>query len=319
MFGSGGSSAQPALKISNEVFQELFSPTQPWPFNRFKLPVFYTNSYQQDYAIPGLTKLAWLEHGFGVDINNSAIPKPICGIECVRDQEQTYAQGPNVALASRLPNSQLYYGTWGAPNVGGGSLGNNPQPGQAIINPLGQPSQPANPILQIQDANGNLLVLTTYGTTGSTAPSAAVNAAAGTTVTDGAAVWTVVDPNGQGIRIGPLPGQTSTVWQVNLIGQLKPPVFTNLNQTISPIPDDLTHMFTNGFLAFCWRYHPEQKIAARFDKEYAIWQKSIATARQSQNREKEEFGFVPSQGIMSGGSIVDPGPAWPFAGWGGMS
>lgn len=290
---------------------------QPWKFNRFKLPVFYTNSYQQDYAIPGLTKLAWLEHGFAVNINQQAIPKTLIPIEVVRDQEQTFAQYGNVALASSLPNGQLYYGTWGAPNTGNNTLGNNPQANQVITNPLGQPSQPPNPITQIQDANGNLLVLTTYGTEGSAAPLAALNAASGTTAsgTGATTVWTVVDPSGQGIRINPLPSQTQVCWQINLIGQAKPPVFTTLGQFISPITDDMSHMFTDGFRAYAHRYSAEAKVRAMFKEQFAYWSNSIKVARDSQGREKEEFGFYPSAALMGGGSGADPGPAWPFAGY----
>jgi hypothetical protein len=312
IFASGGSATQPAVTIANEVMQFIFSPTQPWKFNRFKLPIFYTNSYQQDYALLGLTNLGYLEHGFAVDINNSAIPKPLIPVEVVRDQEQSYSQYGTVAIASSLPNSQLYYGTWGAADTGNSTLGNNPQAHQIITNPLGLPSQPANPITQIQDVNGNLLVLTTYGTTGSSAPAAPANSLAGVTVTDGSVVWTVVSPTGQGIRINPLPSQTQTCWQVNLIGQARPPVFTSLGQTLSPITDDLSHMFTDGFRAYSYRYSPEAKVRAMFAGEFQYWSNSINVARKSQTREKEEFGFYPSNSIMGGGSSVDPGPAWPF-------
>src|SRR6202022_3585311 len=114
--------------------------------------------------------------------------------------------------ATFLPNSLLYFGVWGGSPS---SLGNDPKAGSIYTNPLGAKSQPANPIAQIIDANGNYLVLTGYGTEGTTAPVAPANSAPGTLATPGTGAttaWTVIDPYGQGIRITPVPSQTGTVW-----------------------------------------------------------------------------------------------------------
>src|SRR5437879_6809557 len=73
---AGGSSLQPALNIASDVMIELISQVFNWKFNRFLLPVFYTNSFQQDYAL-NVVNLGWLEHGFILDVNNTAYPQPI--------------------------------------------------------------------------------------------------------------------------------------------------------------------------------------------------------------------------------------------------
>ncbi len=72
---AGGASLQPALTIANDVMIELISQSFNWKWNRFLVPAIYTNSYQQDYALP-ITNLGWLEHGFLTDINNTATPQP---------------------------------------------------------------------------------------------------------------------------------------------------------------------------------------------------------------------------------------------------
>src|SRR5260370_41314755 len=115
-------------------------------WNEFKRPVFYTNSWQQDYAIPGLLNLSWLAHGVAIDINNTALPKPIWTLEVVRDIEMTSVQYGTPGQVSWLSNDQLVYGTWAANTVYG-----------QILN---VPSCPANPINQVQDAFGNLWIVT---------------------------------------------------------------------------------------------------------------------------------------------------------------
>ena len=324
----GGYSAQPALTIANDVMEAMLGTSVPWKFNRIQVPLFYTNSYQQDYAIPGLTNLSWLENGICVDVNNSAIPKPWAWCEVERDQLQSttstlsnsFYHSP-MFLINWLPNNQMYYGTWGDANTGNATLGNNPVAHSVYTQPLGANAQPSNPITQIQDANGNYLVLTTYGTEGIAAPLAAANSAAGTTVSGSGAstVWTVVSPFGQGLRIFPVPSQSGPVWQFRLVGQARATRFTSLAQTIAPITDDYESYFRQGFIAQCYRYSPEAKIRARFSQEWQMWLSSLNEARSKPDRERDEYGFIPDRGVYtSGGSNTTwVGSAWPFNGWPG--
>lgn len=318
--GVSGYSDQPGLTIANEVFAYMFGTAFPWKFNQITVPPFYTNSYQQDYAVPGVTTLAWLQSGDVVNINNTAIPKARPQVEVVR-------QLPRIAVSPMagawfgvqkfqvcwLPNSQLYYGTWGAGNSGNATTGNNPVANSVYTSPLSAGgSMPVNPITQIQDANGNFLVLTTYGREGSTAPVAPANSLAGTTCSGAGAttVWTVVDRNGQGFRVSPTPGQTGIVWQFNLYGQAKPPaMFTSLNTLITPIPDEYAHIFQQGFMAKAYRYSPEMKVRQAYSYEMQEWTKSLMAARMQSDREPESFGFQPVSGIVApvfGGGRISP-------------
>lgn len=330
IFDIGGYSTEPALTIANDVFTAICAVNFPHKWNEQILPLFYTTSYQQDYALvtpsgASITNVEWLQRGVAFDINNTAIPKPWVDVECGRSLPQrtgTYSNsgtqmGNPGFIVSSLPNYSLYYGVWGQANVGGNTLGNNPVANSVYTPPLGANSQPANPITQIVDANGNLLVLTTYGHEGSTAPVAPANSLPGVTAsgTGATTVWTVVDPNGLGIRILQVPSQTGVVWQFNLSGQKTPTVFTNLQQKLDPLPDKYEPFFRAGFIAQCYRYSPQEKIRAKFHDEWQMWLKSLQGLREVQDRELEEYSFTLDRSVMGRGTSSGSrfyGPAWPF-------
>jgi hypothetical protein len=207
--------------------------------------------------------------------------------------------GLNVLVSGPVVNPGIY--------EAGGTIGN-----PAVL------TQPNNPITQIRDSNGNLLVLTIYGTEGIAPPLAPVNSPAGFTTsgTGATTVWTVVDPNGQGFRILPVPSQTGVVWQFNLVGQKKPIRFSSLSQTLDPLPDEFEPEFRQGFIAQAYRYSPEAKIRAKFKEEWALWLRSLEELRAKQDREQEENVFTPDRGIMGGGSSRRGaqwyGASWPF-------
>ena len=332
IFNVAGSENQPFLTICNLVMNAIFAVSFPHKWNEMILPQFYTNSYQQDYAgiYPSgasILNLSWLERGIVIDINNTAQPKPYRLVETGRQLPQAlgslWSFGPFLGnpafITNFFPNSSLYYGTWGDFNTGNNTSGNNPFMGSVYINPLGSNSMPNDPITQIQDANGNLLVLTTYGVEGSAAPLLPANSVAGTTVSGSGAttVWTVVDPQGQGFRILPVPCQTGTVWQFNLVGQGKPPRFSSSvslsNQYLTPLPDEFEPHFFAGVVAQAYRFSPEAKIREKFKTEWALWLASLNELRAKSDREQEENMFVPERGIM--GTRVRTGwygPGYPF-------
>lgn len=307
----------PALAIANTVMTNMLAPSFPQKWNEIIIPPFYSSSFQQDYAIPGLTTLAWLQRGTALDVNNTAIPKPRFLVEVGRSLPQASANQTSVSFLSNpkfiinwFPNDQLYYGTWGGSSS---SSGNDPVALQVITNPLSPgTSQPSNPITQIKDSNGNFLVLTTYGTTGASAPTAAVKAAPGITVNDGTCVWTVVDAKGQGMRLIPVPSQTGIVWQFNLVGQARPVKLTTLGQSLDPIPDDYYEYFRQGFIAHCFMRSPEEKTRKMGQVQFQLWQAALAEARQKSDRERDECGFVPDSPLISSYGGGYQGAAWPY-------
>lgn len=318
-----GYSDEPAITIATDVMRDMLAGYRlengqkvgPFPqkWNRAPVKPFVTISWQQDYAQLNLTNLAWFEHAYIQDINNSANPQAIYTLETGRDIEKTSNQYGRPGQICWLPNDQLTFGTWGGAiyqQVGP----TNPGPGSVYTQPLGAAQTPTNPITQIQDANGNLLVLTTFGTTGLTAPLLAANSAPGVTVNDGTCAWTVVDPKGEGFRLSPIPPQSGIVWGVNCIVQKKPLIFTSINQTLDPIPDDYAPFFRRGFVAYCYQHSVEAKVAGKFGAMWKIWMQALQDSCVVANREKELNGWYPDRGVMdAGGQVVDIGPANPYA------
>ena len=328
--GVGGSSIALPLQIANDVMIEMLSPAYNWKFNSFLLPLFATNSWQQDYAT-NVVNLGWLESGWLIDINNQAQPQPIWPLEVVKELPPTSTQYGQPGQVCWYNNDQLVYGTWGAANpTNSNALGSNfpnPQPLSPISTLYGVPAGPANPLLQVRDAYNNLWVVTTFGITGATNPFAtnlnpvfptpALPNQVATTVTDGSVVWTAVNPKGQGIRCNPLPPQTGTVFQFNLKGQYRPFAFSNgpfnaMSQTIEPIPDDFAKYFRDGFVAMAYM-HADQKVSrAKAESMIANWLRAMATAKVQGDRERDNQGFYPATPILDQPGLVYPGPAWPF-------
>jgi hypothetical protein len=296
---TGGFAQQPALEIANDVMTDILSQRFNWKFNRVVIPPFYTISNQQDY-VSTAKNIGWLEHCCIVDINNSALPKPIYWVECVRDLERTSFQAGRIAKIAWLPNDQLFQDVW-------------PGAGKTYTNPLGAVIAPTNPPTNIVDANGNILRLTTYGIT-AVNPVAAQNAAAGVNVNDGTCVWTVVDPKAQGFRLTPMPSQQGVVYQVNPFAQARPVQFTTLSQTLDPIPDDYAKYFREGFIAYCHRHSASPAVQAKFEEMRRNWYQALAEARGAGDRERDDAGFVLENTVMGGSTGAAPITAsWPFA------
>jgi hypothetical protein len=323
-----GYQLEPYITICTDVYSDIVGVAFPHKWNEIKVPQFYTNSFQQDYALinpdgTSFFNMEWLQQGIVVQMTTTALPKPWGYAECGRSQSQatgSILQPMNWSWPTftvvQLQNYMLYYGTWGAADSGNPSFGNNPQPGSVFTNPTLAQTATVNPITQIKDPNGNLQIVTIYGTCGSSQPSwPAAGAPAGTITPDGTTVWTVVDSQGIGIRILPVPSKTGVIFQFNLIGQMPAIEFTSLSQTFAPFPDKYQTYFRQGIIAQCYRYSPDPKVQAKFEKNHQLWLKSLNDLRAAEDRELEEYRFIPERTIFSGGTSGRTGyvgPANPF-------
>lgn len=344
---TGGFSMSPALSIANDVMQALINggPNgQPynWKWNRFNIPPFCTISLQQDYFIPNLVSLGWLESAWAVQINQTSVPKQKIQLEVRKDLEITYAQTSGGGKICWLPNDQMLAGTWGAAPLGptagnpvGDTIGpggnqtgqQNPGPNVVYTNPIGTLQTPINACTAIRDPYGNLYCLTTFGICGSNPPKWIPNPVyptfrnpciQPTTIQDGSCVWTAVNPKGQGMRLNPIPPQSGVVWQIQPIGQLRAPRFTSVNQYINPLPDDFEWAFKQGFFAECYRRNPDPRVRAKYPQERQIWLESLDKAVRQSDRELDDYGFYPTQMIMDTGfSFYQQNPAQPFGPWTG--
>ena len=182
---------------------------------------------------------------------------------------------------------------------------------------------PLNPITQVTDPNGNLWVVTQYGVCGNTQPSWTASptyptlqnpTAVASTVSDGSVTWTAINPNGQALRLSPIPPQQGQVWQINPIGQARFQRFTALTQTLDPIPEDYSQYFYDGFQAQCYRRHPDPKVRAKFPQEWALWLKSLEASVSQADREMDDSGFYAPSIIGSSGQGGYVVPSMPFTG-----
>ncbi len=329
VLASGGFSQEPALTIANDVMIAMFAKPFAWKWNRIRLPFFYTNSWQQDYALTNMNNLAWLEYAILIDINSTSEPKDKYTLETNRDLPETSVQYGRPGQVGWLPNDQLIYGIWGGGAIGEGAA-SNPGPGSyygPLLNTVAGSviAQPANPLLQIQDPNGNYWVLTNALTQGVTLgsvqptwptavkyPTQTNPTQVATTQADGTGIWTAVNPKGQGLRLNPIPSQQGKVWQARVFGQGRAPQFTNLSQTLEPIPDDFASYFRRGFVAYAYMHSKDAKIRAKFPEQQELWMSLLQQAVQSVDRERDNSGIYPTDAIMPSPGSTYLGPANPY-------
>lgn len=328
---AGGYNYEPALTFANDVLQKILSQGLNWRWNASYVPLFLTNPLQQDY-ITSLRDIGWLTSAFRIDINNNTnannqAPKPLFLMEVNRDMGITPYQG-NPSMVCFIPNNQANFGTWAANTnyyCGYGTSGAT-----------------ATPIAQIVDGNGNMLFLDTsimqltpnvqgyqgnniplpvpnpyndtganFGTSGADAPVLPPASPAGTTVADGTLTWTVADPNGYCVRFNPIPAIGGFVWLMWVVYQRRAPRFKTLEDTISPVPDDLAYLFREGFLAKCLQHANSPRAQA----QNQMWHEQIEQAIRAGEREEQAWSIFPDTG-MSGDSVLGPfypvGPASPF-------
>jgi hypothetical protein len=108
---------------------------------------------------------------------------------------------------------------------------------------------------------------------------------------DGTGIWTAINPKGQGLRLNPIPSQQGKVWQARVFGQGRAPQFTNLSQTLEPIPDDFAAYFRRGFVAYAYMHSKDPKIRAKFMDQQQLSIASLQQALQSVDRERDNTGL----------------------------
>ena len=305
VLAEAGSSDEPAVSFLDDICKKIMAKANPWKWNMFPAPIFYTQPYQQDYPTSISQNIfGWGQNCTMIDINNASQDPPVQPpIWFCQNLLPTSSCG-NPTKICWIPNKLAITGNWPGPSVTyqtplyvqGGGPGNNP-------------------LTAITDPNGNIQVLTAYGVTGTTPPTwPAADAPAGTITIDGlpgtAVTWTVQDPNGIAFRLDRIATYGSQIWQMCPIYQQKPPNITSLQQNFYPIPDDLSYLIKQGFLAYCYQHIDN----AKFQEQFAQWMLDIQIAMGASDREPQEFGFYPAQPIQGSGATSSYGyPGW--LGW----
>lgn len=96
------------------------------------------------------------------------------------------------------------------------------------------------------------------------------------------------------VRFWPVPG--TYLWTAYLIYQAKPPLKTALADTWSPIPDELSYVYKQGFLAWALKHADD----ARASQEYRIFQDMIRKALRGKDAEQQHEALFPDRPILIG-------------------
>lgn len=151
---ASGYGDQMVLDLATQVMADIACERFNWKWNRADAVAFMTNSWQQDYpqvAQPA-GPIGWGEDCDIIDINNTTMPKPLWNVKWRRGLSRTSTSFWRPGNICWMENKDLFIGNW---------------PGAGIVfAPLltTQP-QPQNPIMSMTDANGNILIVTGFGTT----------------------------------------------------------------------------------------------------------------------------------------------------------
>jgi hypothetical protein len=282
--GAGGYAMQLVLDNANDVAADLITDRFNWKFNSANAPAFYTNSFQQDYPQPGNTTISWLESADRVDINNTSLPKPVAQLTVRRQLSRTsYGTGPIKELCW-MYNGDMTFGTW--PGAG---VTYTPLVGNVIVQ---------NPIMNFVDKNGNILIVTGFGTTGTTAPFLPASSGEGLTVVDGTVTWTCVSANSKGFRVFSLPGGSGPVWMITPIYQKTPPRFTALSQTLDPFPDDYERYFRELYRIYCLKTSPNPSDRQQFAQERIDYMKALVNICKQGDKEQNAYGMLPASSVV---------------------
>lgn len=101
--------------------------------------------------------------------------------------------------------------------------------------------------------------------------------------------------SGLTFRLWPVPNQ-SKEWTIQPVYQMKPPLKEGLQETWSPIPDELAFVYRQGFLAMAYKHADDP----RYEQEYAKFQQMIAQALGLEDAEGNAEGFQPDYGLFIG-------------------
>ena len=274
------------LELANDAMADLICERFNWKWNSALAVPFLTNSWQQDY--PQLAQpngpIGWGEDCTQTDINNTMIPKPKWRVTWRKaipriSSFESFTPPPGWQI-QWMYNLNLTFGIW---------------PGASVtFYPLltGGPVM-QNPIMNMIDANKNLLIVTGFGTTGSVAPLLAAASPEGTTVTDGSVIWTVVSPTSQGFVLA-CANATGPVYEIAPNYQLDPPRIIEIGQLLNPFPDSYIRHFRRVFRYHCLGASPDPNDKKEFREDLPKYLESEAEIAKQGDKEQNSYGLVPA-------------------------
>lgn len=302
----GGYANEPALSLCNDVMQNIFASPLDWKFNRAEMNMFVTSPNRQTYLFAGATFFCTtnVPSGVGIDLTTNSALTISGGTVTIKTLEQyNGAVGDVCYIAGTTGNYESTFTQDGVTSTWGGKT------------------------YTITGINGLTITATVSGGTPSgTSGSAGITdfswLAAATMVnlnTNAAILPTrhpeavrdiqpssavgipekvcVVQDLGTGVLKLRLDRAASAgaIWGLNLVYQKKAPLKTALTDTWTPVPDEISYVVRQGFLAAGYRY----LNSPRADIEEQKFQNKIRQALGADERETVNIQLVPAEGFVT--------------------
>jgi len=315
--GVGGYTNEPALSLANDTLETILASTfempngdvlsLDWKWNRAEMNMFVTSPNRQDYLFAGATffSLGGNACGAGIDLaTNNALT--ISGATVTIKLLESYngAVGDVCYILGTSSNYDSVFTTNGANNAG---FSGNTYAITAI------------------STDGKTITATLTGTASGTSGSAGINDfgwLCGATIIgigNGGSILPTrhveavrdIQPYGYAnipqkvcvlsdlgtgvlkIRFYPVVG--STLWGANLVYQKKAPLLTSLASTWSPVPDEVSYLVRQGFLAKAYRYMDSK----RSEIEETKFMNALRRALGADEREVSDVRLYPEDGLQT--------------------
>jgi hypothetical protein len=284
---ASGYGDQMALDLATQVFADIACERFNWKWNRADAMPFLTNSWQQDYPQPAQPNgiIGWGEDCDAIDILNTVLPKPLRNLSWRRGLSRTsHLTGWWPGNICWMYNQDLFFGDWPGPGV--------------VYAPLTVSPQPQNPLMSMTDVNGNILIVTTPGTTGLTAPVLPAKSAEGKTVVDGTVIWTCVSPTSQGFRLDKLPPAQGPTLLIRPYYQIDPIIFVKYGQFLSPMPDSFSRFFYRGLESELLIASNNAADLKRGQQAKADWMIALREAMKQGDREPNIYRLLPADAVV---------------------
>ena len=303
--GVGGFSNEPALSLANDVLQTILAQPLDWRFNRAEMNMLVTSPNRQDYLFAGATifSLGGSSQGAGIDLaTNNALTISGSTVTIITLEQYNGSVGDVCYIRGTGSNYDSTFTQNGSSSTFGGKTytitaingltitatvaGGTPTgtSGSAGISDFGWLA--AGTMVAIN--NNNAILPTRH--------LEAVRTIQPYSTANNPEKVCVITDLGTGvlkIRFFPVPG--TNVWGVNLVYQKKAPLITTLAGTWTPIPDELSYVYRQGFLARGYRY----LNSPRADVEEAKLDKAIAKALGADEREVADVRLYPEIGLQT--------------------
>jgi hypothetical protein len=322
--GIGGYTNEPALSLCNDVIQTLFAPqlqtgtgrpiVLDWKWNRAEMGMFVTSPNRQDYKFAGavLFTLSNVPQGVGIDLASASALTIVGSTVAIKTLDQyngsvgdvCYIQGTGSNYDSTLTQNGIT-STWG-----GNTYTITAINGLTVTATLTGSASGTSGSAGITDFGwlvaGTLVCLNTNTAIFPTRHLNAVRDLQPYSYASTPTEVAVIQDLGTGvlrIRFRPVPG-AGMIWGCNLVYQKKAPLKTALTQTWTPIPDEVSYAYRQGFLARAYEYINSPKAEAERQK----FEMSILKALGGDCRETSDISLYPAEGI---GMSQDYGLWWP--------